>query len=569
MSHPVRPLTNDDPDSSDWVPDSDRSFWLRSACWSLFALVLTLGFVTPAYELDDDIRMMMIASGDEAGGVPDHRLVFTSSLIGGPLSAAYLVAPEIPWYGLYLFTAQFAAWTCLMRILLAGRNHGLALGWFALLFLVIGVRLIALVQFTTTAWLLGLAGVALGLSPLLTSNRISGARWGGPVLLGCAALIRFDIGVLLLILAALPLLSISSERLADSGRRVIVLGLAVVAAFVIWRGDLAWNYATPEWREFFRFHGTYSAIYDFQLLESVGNELELAQRVGWSANDLKLLGEWNYLDNTVYTSDRLVQFRKLIESEGQPQPGWRWRRAMFWRPYLVQLAIPVLTAYLLVLLRPVGGRVGKLWLVAGGASMTVGTLLLFGAGRLPPHVALPTALTPVLLACLLETGRAVPPRVSVRRSLPVIGIVVLAIWSLSPALARGRDLAVRQGQFLQLVAELPEGETAVLDTVLDDRVCALPFSPFPRSQAEKLFVWGWHIRTPTYIERATRAGVALEHPGMVDRPVRFVLRTAILGAIQLSLLEHHGMVTRVVYVGHFGQIPAYRLERVAIPDRPE
>ena len=72
-----------------------------------------------------------------------------------------------------------------------------------------------------------------------------------------------------------------------------------------------------------------------------------------------------------------------------------------------------------------------------------------------------------------------------------------------------------------------------------------------------------------HVERAARAGVALEHPAMVDRPVRFVLRTALLGAIQLSLLEHHGMVTRVVYVGHFGQIPAYRLEFVAIPDRPE
>jgi hypothetical protein len=556
-------------DLMDAVPGPDRSLCLWSALASLSALLFCLLVVTPAFELDDDIRMATIASGEEAGGLPDHHLIFTSSLIGGPLSSLYLLAPDVPWYSAYLYSIQFVAWTCLLRVLLAGREFGPALAWFAILFLVVGVRLVANVQFTTTAWLLGLAGVVLGLSPLLTPQRIGGATWVGPALLGCATLIRFDASVLIVCLAALPLLALSSERWVDRGRRVLGLGLAVVVAIVVWKVDIAWNYATPEWREFFRFHAAFSAIYDYQLLESIGNELELARRVGWSPNDLKLLGEWNYLDNTVYTTDRLVQFRTLIVTEGLPEAGSRWQRAMFWSPYLKQLALPVVAANLLVLLLPLRGQVGRLWLLAAAASVAIGSLLLFGLGRFPPHVALPTALTPPLLVSLLANGGAAAGRIAPRQALLLIAVVAFGIWSLVPVVSRGRDLAFRRGEFQKLVAALPDGETAVLDVALADRLCALPLSPFPRRLTERLFSWGWHIRTPTFVERANRAGVPLEHVDMVDRPVSFVMRPEILGAIQLSLLEHHGIVTRVAYSGHFGQLPAYRLERVDIPDRAQ
>ena len=94
-------------------------------------------------------------------------------LIGCSLKSLYRIAPNVPWYGLYLFMMASISLVAISFVCLRQNHSEWAVGLTAVLLWVVGVPSLTLLQFTRVSALAGMAGLLL----LFTAIRRTGARW--------------------------------------------------------------------------------------------------------------------------------------------------------------------------------------------------------------------------------------------------------------------------------------------------------------------------------------------------------------------------------------------------------
>jgi len=296
----------------------------------LVFVVLTLIF-RPAYETNDDAAMSMIAAGKLIATTPDEHLVFTHPLIGLLLKVLYTAIPSAPWYGLYLLTTQIVAHTVLAGLLLGYCTPLRAMAWFACWMLTVGVYFITHLQFTSTAFLAGMAGVLLlwEVARRVCDQRAAAATnaaaeqaspsvlgllvAGGALILWCE-MIRWYMFYLIVML---PLPAVACWWLWRRPGWRITAQAAAVTAFIVAGGwglkelHLAYYRADPEWRDFYaynelraQFNDTVKVVYNEQTRDSF-------EQAGWSAIDMQMMSSWCYEDTTVFSHEKL---RKIWES---------------------------------------------------------------------------------------------------------------------------------------------------------------------------------------------------------------------------------------------------------------
>ena len=121
---------------------------------------LFLAGATPDYEPNDDLMMQMIASGFHTGH-PDAHLVFTNILIGWVLQFFYGAWTGYNWYLVYLLTVHYAALTAIAFLVVTRRGGWLFTLLYVGFFLIAETHILLYLQFTTTAFLAGTAGLLL------------------------------------------------------------------------------------------------------------------------------------------------------------------------------------------------------------------------------------------------------------------------------------------------------------------------------------------------------------------------------------------------------------------------
>ena len=164
----------------------------------LFAGLLTavivlfvLAIFTPRFETNDDVGMNSVAAGRMIVDRPDEHIVYSNVLVGLALKQLYLAAPNVPWYGGYLFVTAalslaavaFACWKrdtspaeiCLTAVFLC----------------LVGTPFLIVLQFTRVAFLATLAGLVLLAAVVRDSRPARQAFWAIPFLVA-GALIRID-----------------------------------------------------------------------------------------------------------------------------------------------------------------------------------------------------------------------------------------------------------------------------------------------------------------------------------------------------------------------------------------
>src|ERR1700731_365684 len=111
------PLENTSP-----RPAQHSSFLVRRPCLTAVALVLVVALgsllLHPRYHTADDIYMQFIASGRVVTDHPDEHLLFSNVAIGLALKQLYLIAPAIPWYGVYLFATLIVSFIVIVFVVL-------------------------------------------------------------------------------------------------------------------------------------------------------------------------------------------------------------------------------------------------------------------------------------------------------------------------------------------------------------------------------------------------------------------------------------------------------------------
>jgi|GEM_PF-2536164 len=280
---------------------------------------LTLLVITPGYDTNDDPYMGLVASGYGTVEGPDEHLMYSNVLLGFMLKQLYTVAPLVPWYGSYLLLTQFVSHCLLLyALLLLKRNFFVVFGYL-IFFLGVGTYFLAHLQFTSTAFLIGLAGLSLILVSLIRDTQethLPWLKWVGICCLIYASLIRYS-SLQMLVLSSLPLLLVMAWQLYRSVNikpYLLPATLAVCGVLGARYYDKEYYLQDEAWRDFLPYYSVIGALVDSTQIPYFEPTKPAFDEVGWSNFDYWMLREWVYLDQDKFSLSRLQQFKEKTDA---------------------------------------------------------------------------------------------------------------------------------------------------------------------------------------------------------------------------------------------------------------
>lgn len=304
---------------------TDRTALAVSALWTVCVLAVLFALVPAAWDDSDDVRMSMIAAGIGIQGEM-APMIYMDWTVGVSLNWLNSRWPEIPWYTVLHLAGHFASMTVLSFIFLVVGVRRISLVAIATLQVALMSYLWSHLQFTTTAAMVGLAGVSqwiLGLSRPHDSNRTALLVSGGLFLL-VSSLIRLQSTQLVLLLTGLCL-AVTFWRNRNRFRVMkdgLIVGLTAAAIV----GTVAFN--SSVYRTDNGIHPFFADLYAFapvvnsdQVHRLVSEDadpvlrrqktLELSE-FGADWNDVTCLFWWYFIDEEVFSSEKFVQIHQSL-----------------------------------------------------------------------------------------------------------------------------------------------------------------------------------------------------------------------------------------------------------------
>lgn len=393
-----------------------RAPWRYSFVSVLLSFAFMLALFQPGFDTNDDAGMNMIAAGKVLTHQPDEHLVFTHAYIGLALKYLYTHAPRIPWYGLYLVTAQIVAHTIVGGLILSRGLLRNVWSWFAIWMMTVGLLFFVRLQFTTTAFLVGLSGLLL----LWESMRVAIARnqvteteptslpksvlaltLAGIATTSLCVMIRWEIFQLLFVLS-LPVLAIwlfqqkatlqQTVRFAAIGLFVFLCGIALNQA------HFAYYNSDSQWAKFYDYNAVRVFFNDTIQVRYTPETSEHFKQVGWSENDLKMMQYWCFDDPQTYSYEQLQKvygsynWKTAALSPSEIATGY----FKIFKSREVQGLMALTLAMTLIGLRRKTNL--KIVAMAFGFSVVLLLGLTINSKILPPRVYLPIMAWPVAVA---------------------------------------------------------------------------------------------------------------------------------------------------------------------------
>ncbi len=200
-----------------------RQKWVH-LLFNTFVFVL-LSWVLPIrFEENDDIAMCMIANGIYSGS-PDCHLVFINAILGSFIAMLYKLYSGVEWYTMFFAVLQIISMSVLTYFISNDKNKPVIL---RLLWLIVSyilwTRILLSLQFTTTAGIATLAGMAI----LLRDCRAKPFFAGGGLLFA-GSLLRFH-SAALTVLLLIPLVVWKYRLDIKKYIPFIIIGIVVIAA---------------------------------------------------------------------------------------------------------------------------------------------------------------------------------------------------------------------------------------------------------------------------------------------------------------------------------------------------
>jgi len=546
----------------------------------LAVAVLLVGFVVgrlqPRYETNDDVVMQMISSG-QMTGIPEGNLVFTNILIGKSLALLYSKFPLGHWYAAYLYGIHIIAVTVIVLVLLLRGGRWWGAVPCAVFLAIFEIRFLLLPQFTTTAFMIGLAGVLLLLSttiPMLVRVSV-----GATLILLCG-LIRVDVLWILLPMMG-PLLLYAFWT---STPFPILMGVMLGAGMALGADHyMEVGSSSREWREFMVFNDVRGWLYDSPFHDCSIVENDLLVGAQWSRNDFLMMKSGFMDTRSVYSTERCDYFLRhspvhiwgrlrmaVVKVIGTLREGIRW----------------VLPGFVLIGLCMVNSRdCWRRWLMVCGALVALVLLMAIACvGTLKLRVTVPVIAAAVMTGLWLMDDHVERQKYALGlgfwRENVLIGFTIIAvIGSLYGAGIKSRlnqrDIASMDNKVKYL--EVWRDKILILwgDMSLPFQNVA-PFEPlFHGRKAASLYSVGWMSQSP-YNEQI----VVGQHARDIllamlnSDSFRLVLEepsSSWLGVLGEFYREHYGERVQFgcegTFSGGVGDIPikVYKVSRVVMP----
>jgi hypothetical protein len=566
---------------------------LWAAVVNLILFGLFLACATSVYETNDDLMMQMISSGFHTGH-PDEHLVFTNVLIGWALRFLYGTWAGCNWYLVYLLAVHYAALTAVAFLVMSRRGGWLFVFLYLGFFLIVETRILLHLQFTTTAFLAGTAGLLL---------LVDGLRPGRPVhwpkvIAGIAfaslmCLVREPVALLLVMIACPFLL----ERFGMAGwRRLLGTGLACAGIFLVLHGINRRVYQRdPAWAGFSEYNRLRGEIHLTALADFIP---KATSAVGWSENDGWMFSHFYFSDPDVYAgvpkmrlfSDKL----KALARDG-PAFSWRFSARFLFLPFIflgdtsTLMMLAMLNAIWCILAAVAFRRRCLVTLLISYGLFVVLSFYLLRTARLPERVSYNLPLF-IHVICLywatgfhnLPVAITRPGRLDVflappwqAKALRLAALVLVAVWaalylfslselarSLWSANAFNRNLERVSHKILTPIRTLmPAQKTPILIALPLDSVLEQCIFFYPSAKKIPFFLvpYGWITHSPLFNQILERHLLRPYSLSLVDRPdVFFLMRgEKWIEPLRIFYREHYGLDIRFDMVLNTDGMPQF------------
>jgi hypothetical protein len=261
------------------------------------------------YETNDDSLMNMISSGYWLGE-PNEFLVQINIFLSLFLKYLYAHFPSINWYFMMLFVTQFVAWNLILKALLEKTILGELIEkdkrfWLVIIAIVVlfTVPLLLKIQFTSTAFLIGFAG-------LLTLWKIEKQAFLQQFIvflcIVMAGLLRFQVGLFIL---GVSLFFIDYQAVR---RYLFVIVFAIIAvAFLKLTHAVIYAMTSPSFEEWQQSNE--------QIMNNFNhNDAEHLTKAGFSEADWRVFKSWFWFDGMVFNKEKIIRVATQLQRAATP-----------------------------------------------------------------------------------------------------------------------------------------------------------------------------------------------------------------------------------------------------------
>jgi hypothetical protein len=294
-------------------------------CFVFLSVIYTLSLVilTPTFETNDDVGMMMIVSGTGIAHYPDEhmRRGVTNVLIGKCLKKLYLIAADVPWYGIYLVGIHFFA---TLFLLYAYLNIGFSFSrllFFLIYFVVVKLYFLVNLQFTVIAYMAGETGIFLFY--LLFQKDFEKKYYfymlyfASIILLLVSSLVRLH-SFLMIVALAIPIMIVilyHNLKVKNYARlKTILLFFLIVGVFTVALDQYDkfsyMNYSG--WKGYAKRLALQVRVIDFGHIQYDKTSKYIFDKVGWSENDFNMFKKWFFVDKHIYSTEKFAEINASI-----------------------------------------------------------------------------------------------------------------------------------------------------------------------------------------------------------------------------------------------------------------
>lgn len=431
---------------------------------------------------NDDATMELISSG-ALTGCPNPYLVLSSSVIGFFLSECYKAEPEFNWYTIYLLTCYTIPFLVLYYRSLSTFFVFSTVLKIGVLF-TIQYQLLLELQFTVAS--LVMVAVAFLLFMQVAQNKVNFNLFVASILLCFAFLIRFE-SIYVFSIVALPVIFYKTY-LTKKYWVVFYVVASLSMGYVITVLDHSIMSNKVGYDLFSFIRATETIIDNPNTIQQ--SDLD---EVGWSSKDLELMKLYFFLDQEIYSPDKVIHLANGKRGNRTIKMIIEEAVSLFKGGYIYLL----IYFFLLLQIRLQSVKYGnpvfaQFMLLIAIISLLIIFLLLYV--RLPFHLFLPLILIPAFFAIdtLLFSHN--------KFTIPLVLLLILSLYIKNEkALLKRNNLIFNLHENLHYMSRFPDKifhNTNI--AIYGGAFCGIRNKMYDKPK--NLLLFGWVIGTPAYFD---------------------------------------------------------------------
>ncbi len=285
---------------------------LRSCLVALVVVLLVVVVLPRSYQVNDDVGMTMLFQ-------QNYHVPFVSSVFSRLMGVLYQWLPQMPVYGLYLYSMLFGGlWSVLYCIKQTEKTPvvmWVLIGVFSVLF----IGFVSEVTFTYASILLAGMGLVLFVVVLNQKDNDGIVRFLPSSLMLLLSYLLRPNGLVGATLFLLPLLGYwlwQHCQLADKKeykKLFACLAILVSPTLVAAAIDVSSVLLTPSEKKFQTYANTLSKVYSLQTFDEFSKQPEEINKLGWSVNDCGIFRLWLTYHEDKFSLDTVTKLNNTIK----------------------------------------------------------------------------------------------------------------------------------------------------------------------------------------------------------------------------------------------------------------